>query len=415
MKGRDIQMHTFPNGVRLVHKTWAWSGVSHLGLVLDIGSRDEELGKEGLAHFWEHMAFKGTKARKAFHILNRIESVGGELNAFTTKEKIWFQASALEPHTNRSVEILCDIAFDSIFPEKEMEVEKKVVLEEMSMYLDNPDESVHDDFEALYFKGHPLGYNILGTTKSVRGFRRNDLVRFVKSRMDTTRMCFAYVGPMAMLDLIALLEKPMEQLGVRKSTSARTPFRYKASGINRIAKDTTQAHTVLGWKAPDSRSSKRLQAFVLGNILGGAAMTSRLNMILREKNGLAYQVDAGYQGLTDAGLLTIYFGTEPKHLEKAMALIERELVSLKEKKLGSLQLHRIQEQLIGQMVIAEEHPHHYLQMMGKSLLDYDRIETLDSVVKKIRALDATELMEAAVSIFVEKNKTGLIYFPSEAS
>jgi predicted Zn-dependent peptidase len=415
MKGKDIQIHTFPNGVRLVHKTWAWSGVSHLGLVLDIGSRDEELGKEGLAHFWEHMAFKGTKARKAFHILNRIEAVGGELNAFTTKEKIWFQASALEAHTDRSVEILCDIAFDSVFPEKEMEVEKNVVLEEMSMYLDNPDESVHDDFEALYFKGHPLGFNILGTTKSVRGFKRSDLVHFVKSRMDTSRMCFAYVGPMAMSDLVALLQKPMEQLGVRKSTLLRAPFKYRPSGISRIAKDTTQAHAVLGWKAPDSRSSKRLQAFVLGNILGGAAMTSRLNMILREKNGLAYQVDAGYQGLTDAGLLTIYFGTEPKHLDKALSLIERELISLKEKKLGTLQLHRIQEQLIGQMVIAEEHPHHYLQMMGKSLLDYDRIETLASVVKKVRALSAIELMEAAEAIFVEKNKTGLIYIPSEAT
>ncbi len=216
--------HTFDNGIRVIHKEVQHTSIAHCGFILDIGSRNEKPHQQGLAHFWEHMVFKGTQRRKAFHILNRLEAVGGELNAYTTKEKICFYASLLDHHYEKAVELLTDITFNSVFPEKQIEIEKGVILEEMAMYQDAPEDAIQDEFDSLVFKNHALGYNILGTSSSVAGFRKADFEQFIRENLNTERIIFSSVGNLPFKKVLRLAEKYMQAFPHCSSLPTRPIF-----------------------------------------------------------------------------------------------------------------------------------------------------------------------------------------------
>ncbi len=406
-----ISTHTFRNGITIAHREVSHTRVFHCGFVLDIGSRDEEVIQEGLAHFWEHMAFKGTSKRKSFHIINRLETVGGELNAYTTKEKIWFHASVLDQHAERAVELLTDITFDSVFPEKEIEKEKNVILEEMSMYLDSPEDAIQDDFEALLFRDHPLAHNILGTQKSVSSFRQKNFKTFLKENLDNSRLLFVSIGNMPFEKIKTICEKHLSELPSYKSKKKRTKISERHAISHIVRKPISQAHCMMGRAGYSVKDERRLTLFMLANLLGGPAMTSRLNMSLRERKGLVYTIDASYTPLTDTGLFSIYFGTEKKQLEQSIELIKKELRLLRETKLGGVQLHGLKEQIKGQLAIAEENNISFMQMMGRSLLDFGSIESLDSVVKSVDRVSAEAIRELANEFLKENKFTTLTYIP----
>lgn len=407
----DHEIHTLPNGIKIVHKQVSNTRVVHCGFIMDIGSRDELPHQQGIAHFWEHMAFKGTTRRRAFHIINRLESVGGELNAYTSKEKICFYASVLDNHFGNAVELLSDITFDSIFPEKQIEKERGVILEEMAMYHDAPEDAIQDDFDMSIFGSHPLGHNILGTTETVRSFRRDDFRAFIRENMDTGRIIFSSVGPISMKKVIRQVEKHVNDVPAMTAVRDRLPFDEYKPNRQVIRRELTQAQCAIGRTAYSTAHDLRLPFFMLLNILGGPGMNSRLNLALREKYGFVYSVDASYTSYTDTGMFAVYFGTEHRQLDKSMKLVLKEMKKLREVPLGTLQLHRAKEQLIGQLAMAEENHMNFMLMMGKSLLDLDRIESLEEVFTSIRDVSSQQLQELANEIFDEGTLSTLTYLP----
>lgn len=409
----NIHIHTFKNGITIAHRVVSHTRVLHCGFVLDIGSRDEDLSQEGLAHFWEHMAFKGTAKRKSFHIINRLEAVGGELNAYTTKEKIWFHASVLDQHFERALELLTDITFDSVFPEKEIEKEKNVILEEMSMYLDSPEDAIQDDFEAVLFRGHPLAHNILGTQQSVSSFGQKNFKEFLRQNLDNARVLFVSIGNIPFEKIKAQCEKYLSELPVHRSKKKRSKIKESKAVSSIVKKPITQAHCMMGRMGYSVKDKRRIPLFMLTNLLGGPAMTSRLNMTLRERKGLVYSIDASYTPLTDTGLFSIYFGTEKKQVEHSMELIRKELKQLRENKLGGVQLHSLKEQIKGQLAIAEENNISFMQMMGRNLLDFGSIESLDEIVDSVEAVSAEELRDLSNEFLQENKFTNLIFLPEQ--
>ncbi len=408
---KDYEIFTLSNGLRVVHRFVSHTKIAHCGFVLDVGSRDEHPEEHGIAHFWEHMAFKGTQKRKSFHIINRLEVFGGELNAYTTKEKICFYASILDDHYEKAVDLLADITFNSTFPEKEIEKEKTVILEEMSMYEDSPEESVHEDFEELIYGKHSLAHTILGKNKTVKSFQKKHFIDFLRDNLDTRKIIFSSVGNIPLSKVKKLAEKYFSEIPLRSVKKKRSPFSsYKPKTLV-VNKKIQQAHCILGNKAYSIKDEKRLPFFMLINLLGGPSMNSRLNMSLREKHGLVYNVEANYNSFVDTGNLSIYFGTEKKQVEKSLNLVKKELRKLKDSPLGSLQLHTCKEQLIGQLAMAEESNISFMQMMGKSLLDLGQIEDLNEIFKKIRKTSALELQEIAEEIFDEDQFSYLTYLP----
>lgn len=408
---RDYDIYELPNGLRVLHKQVSNTKIVHCGFILDIGSRDEKSEQQGLAHFWEHMAFKGTKKRKAFHILNRIDSVGGELNAYTTKEKICFYVSVSDNYFEMAFELLTDITFNSVFPEKQIENEKNVILEEMSMYLDSPEDAIQDDFDTVVFGDHPLGRNILGTAETVKGFSKQDFLDFLNENLDSGRIIFSVVGNIAVNKVKKLAEKHIGSLPVFGSKRNRLPFQNYSPSIVSKSKSITQAHCAIGRTAYSIKDRKRLPFFTLVNILGGPGMNSRLNLALREKYGFVYSVDAHYNAYIDTGILGIYFATEPKQVERSVLLIMKELKKLKEQPLGTLQLHRGKEQLIGQLAMAEENNMSLMLMMGKSILDQEKIDTLEEIFQQIRDLKAAELQDIANEMLDENSLSILTFLP----
>ncbi|WP_114784070.1 M16 family metallopeptidase [Botryobacter ruber] len=408
----DYYIHTLPNGIRIVHKQVLHTKIAHSGFILDIGSRDELPEEQGLAHFWEHMAFKGTVKRKSFHILNRLESVGGELNAYTTKEKICFYSSVLDKHFEKSFELLTDITFRSIFPEREIEKERGVILEEMSMYHDNPEEAIVDEFDAVVYKDHPLGNNILGTKESVSGFVKQDFLNFIDRNLSTDALVFCSVSNLPFEKVVKLAEKYLSELPTITKQRDRQPVTLYAPRAVTIEKPISQAHCVLGGPAYALNDDRRIPFFMLVNILGGPGMNSRLNLAVREKHGLVYTIDANYATYIDTGLHSIYFGTEKKQLKRTTALVLKELKRLREQPLGSLQLHMAKEQLMGQLAMAEESNIGLMMMMGKSILDQGKIDTLNEIFAQIKAVTSSSLMDIANDTLQEDQLSYLNYVPA---
>ncbi len=397
------------NNIRVVHKFMPHTKIAHCGFMLDIGTRDETIDVAGIAHFWEHMAFKGTEKRKAFHIINRLESVGGELNAYTTKDKICFYASFMEEHYEKAVELLADITFNSIFPSKEIEKERGVILEEMSMYVDLPEDAICDEFENIVFHKHPLGTNILGTPASVKRIAKKDFYDFIDNHLDTSKIVFSSVGNIAVEKVNYFAQKYFGHVPAKSSAYKRKLFKtYKPKTVE-IVKPFSQSHVVVGRDAYHVFHKDRLKLFMIVNLLGGPGMNSRLNLALREKHGLVYNVEASYTSFTDTGLLEIYCGTEKKHLDRVHNIILGELKKMRELKLGAVQLSSYKSQLIGQLAMAEESNVSLMQMMGKSILDMGTIDALEDIFYKISNITAEQLQSVANDVFEEKKLSYLTY------
>ncbi|MDH3709971.1 MAG: insulinase family protein [Cyclobacteriaceae bacterium] len=408
---RDHYLHELPNGIRLVYKQVPTTKIVHCGFVLDIGSRDEGEDQQGMAHFWEHMAFKGTKKRKAYHILNGLEGVGGELNAYTTKEKICFYASVLDHYFEKAVELLTDITFNSTFPQKQIEKERTVILEEMAMYYDAPDEALQDDFDDLIFRGHQLGRNILGDQASVARYTQEDFEQFISQNLRTDRLVFSCVGNLPFEKVTKVFEKHLGAVTAHTSSKIRQQFQgYQPRQLTK-SRTVTQAHYAMGRTAYSIVDPRRLPFFTLVNLLGGPGMNSRLNLALRERHGYVYAIDAQYTPYMDTGMFAVYFGTDPKNARKSVALVKKELRSLREKPLGTMQLHRAKEQLIGQLAMAEENNMNLMLMMGKSMLDLGQIRSLEQIFKEVRSISARQLQELANEMFHFDDFSTLIFLP----
>ncbi|MFC2097434.1 M16 family metallopeptidase [Bacteroidota bacterium] len=404
----DYQVYTLENGIRLVHmddrSDVAWSGV-----FVNTGSRDENKHEHGMAHFIEHILFKGTKKRRAYHILSRLENVGGEINAFTTKEETCIYAAFLNEYYDRTLELFSDILNNSIFPDKELIREKEVIIDEINSFKDNPSELIFDDFEDQIFKGHPIGQNILGTAKSIKKFGKKEIEAFMKRNYNTDQMVICSVGNIKFNKLVKLFRKYFEPIPTNLRTFERkTNYSYNSSNVIQ-KKDTNQAHCIIGNLGYDISNKKRLGLLLLNDILGGYGMNSRLNMSLREKHGYAYNVESNYTPYLDSGILNIYFGTDRGNINKSFSLVNSELNKLMTKKLGTLQLKKAKAQLMGQIAISKESKESQLLSIGKSFLHFNRMDSLLEINRKIELIGSAELLDIANEIFNPENISSLIY------
>lgn len=403
-----LQTFVLKNGIRIVHQEVS-SPVSHFGVLINTGSRDEEETEQGIAHFIEHVVFKGTKTRKAFHILNRIEDVGGELNAYTTKEETAVYATFLSEYYQRSVELISDILFNSVFPAKELEREKEVIYEEINSYKDSPSELIFDEFEEILFDGHPIARNILGLPEQIKTFSKDSILKFMDENYHTDQMVLSSIGNIPMSKIIRLAEKYFGHVPEKIRTKKRLDeYNYRPE-TRTIQKDTFQAHCIVGNIAPNIYSPQRMAMVLLNNILGGQSMNSRLNMALRERNGMAYNVESSYTGYSDTGEFSIYFGTDKENLEQAQALVYKELRKIQDSPLGIVQLSRAKKQLIGQLAISTESREDLMLSLGKSMLFFNQVDPLEAIFKKIESIEAKEIMEVANQVFNTSTNSTLIY------
>ena len=409
---RDAKIFTLPNGIRVVHQFIPTTAIVHCGLVLDIGSRDETTENQGIAHFWEHMAFKGTKKRSALDVILSLDSIGGELNAYTDKERIVFYASLRNEYFERAVDVLTDITFNSTFPEKELEKERGVILEEMAMYLDNPDDSLQDDFEAVVYGKYSMGMNILGRQETVRTFRKKDFVKFLKEHLDTNRIVFSIVGNISFDVVERMASKYLGKIRSFRSKVKRKKFTGYKVTEQELKRTVKQAKCAIGRDAYQISHENRIPFYFIVNMLGGPGMNSRLNLALRERRGFVYSIDAQYISYTDTGMFAVYFGTEPKQLARCINLIKVELAKFCDKPLTARQMTEAKEQIKGQMAMAEENNLSLMLMMGRSVLELDRVPTLEEVFSKIEALEPLNVMNVAQEMFNEKKLSFLTIVPN---
>jgi predicted Zn-dependent peptidase len=404
----DLLLHTLENGIRLVHHRIPGM-VAHCGIIINTGSRDETEKEHGIAHFIEHMLFKGTVRRKAYHILSRLEDVGGELNAYTTKEETAIHASFLKDDYERTIEIISDITFNSVFPQKEIEKEKDVVIEEINSYLDNPSELIFDDFEELIFSGQPIGRNILGTPESVKSYSRETITGFIRNNYDTHEMVFCSVGNISDEKILKLFKSYFSDIVTFKNEVRELKsWIYNPASLTK-KKDTFQNHCIIGNLAYDLKDEKRMGMFLLNNILGGQGLNSRLNLSLREKNGLAYNVESSYNPYCDTGIFSIYFGTDAQYLNKSISIAMAELNKLRTTRLGTIQLSKAKNQIKGYLARGYENHESLMLSLGKSLLVFNKIDTIEDICKKIDSVTASELLETANDIFEPSRLSTLIY------
>ncbi len=406
----EYNVHTLPNGIRLLHVPSA-SAISHACILINSGSRDESEQESGLAHFIEHLIFKKTEKRSTNQILNRLESVGADLNAYTTKEYTCIHASFLNPYLDRTLELFNDIVFHSTFPEEELDKEKSVILDEIASYLDQPEEAIYDDFEDLVFAGHPLGRNILGTTDSVSKLSREDILRFIKNNYHTDKIVVAVIGNYTFNKLIKTGSKYYESIPTNIHQLSRTA--PEASPVVNIVaeKPIAQAHVVLGMQAYSMHHPYKTGLQLLNNLLGGTGMSSILNLQIREKYGIAYTIETGYSPLSDTGIFTLYFGTDKEKTEKVLHLIYKEFNKLKSHPLTENQLQKAKNKFIGQIALGEENRIGLIISMAKSLLDYDQIDDLQTVFKKIQAVSSSDMAEIANQTLDESNLSALTFYP----
>lgn len=406
----DYFSHTLPNGLRLVHLP-VDSSVAYCGYAVGVGTRDEDeaKGEFGLAHFVEHMIFKGTEKRKAWHILNRMENVGGELNAYTTKEETFVYSIFMEEHYERAFELMTDLIFHSRFPQQEIEREVDVILDEINSYEDSPSELIFDEFENLLFRGHALGHNILGDEASLLRFDSETGCSFMHRYYAPENMVFFSMGRRDFRRIVRMAERLLADISF-----AAAPRNRKAPGPaepcqRQLDKDTHQAHVLIGGRAFSMYNDRRIPLFLLNNLLGGPGMNNRLNVSLREKHGLVYNVESNVTSYTDTGVASIYFGTDPKNREKAMNLVYKELSKLRENKLSSTQLAAAKKQLCGQLGISGDNREGLFLGLGKSFLHYNRYDALPEVFRQIEQITSEQLQEVANEVFAPERLFSLIY------
>ncbi len=402
--------HVLSNGIRLVHKPVA-SYVAHLGLTINAGSRDEESHEQGMAHFIEHLIFKGTHKRKAYHVLSHMENVGGEINAYTSKEDTCVYASFMNVHYARCMDLISDIVFHSVFPEREILKEKDVVMDEINSYKDNPGEQILDDFDEIIFKDHPLGANILGTPKHLKKFRRNGIFDFIQKNYITSEMVISSVGNIEFARLVKYAERYFGGFPQTYRAVPRKKFEMYQPESKYIKRRNHQVHCVIGNEAYNVDDKNKTTLVLLNNILGGPGLNSRLNMAVREKHGFCYIIESQYQPYSDTGLFSIYLGTDKYFLDKTLALVQKEMFLLREKRLGKLQLKRAKQQLQGQVAISFESNLHEMLSIGKSMLMYDKIDSIEQINEKIERITSSDLLEVANDIFEPSRLSMLVYKP----
>jgi len=403
-----LQTIELANGIRVIHLE-VDSPIAHFGIFVNTGSRDELDAENGMAHFIEHSIFKGTKKRKSFHILNRLEGVGGDLNAFTTKEFTCIYASFLNEYYSRALELISDITFNSIFPKKEIEKEKEVIIDEINSYLDTPYEHIYDEFEKQVFSGHPLGRNILGEPDVIKRFKRDDVLGFIRKNYHTKEMVICSVGSISLKKLSKQLEKYYSAPLRNNQKGPRSAFTNYNQSSRVVEKNSFQNHCMIGNTSYSRKEHKRIAFSLLNNVLGGQGLNSRLNLMIREKYGYTYHIESNYQAYTDTGIWGIYLGTTNGMMSRTLRLVNIELKKLRDKKLGTLQLKRAKIQFVGQVAIHLEPNLNKMLSMGKSFLMDGEIKNMQSIQEKIEAVKPEDILEVANEVFAPDQISTLIY------
>lgn len=402
----EFTTYTLPNGIRGIHRQ-VKNSVAHCALVINAGSRDEHPNQYGLAHFTEHALFKGTQRRRAWQVNCRLENLGGELNAFTTKEDTTVHATTLKGDFPKAVELIADIVFRSTFPDRELEREKEVICDEINTYKDSPADMIYDTFEDMLFDGSELGHNILGRKTSLMRYNGEAIRSFTARTHTTDQMVFSSIGNFSPKTAQNVASR---YFGVqdastrgfdRKATGPYVPFEKT------VTRHTHQTHCIIGNRACGIGEERRLPLALLTNILGGPCANSLLNVVVREKNGLSYNIEASYTPYGDTGIVAIYFSSDHSNAEQCIALIEDQLQRLCTTPLTTRQLSMAKKQFIAQLAISSESNESYMLGAGKSLLTHDDVDTMQQVYAKIQALTAAQLTDAAREIF--SNMSRLIY------
>ena len=416
--------YTLDNGLRIIHLP-SDSKVVYCGYQINAGTRNEEPGEEGLAHFCEHVTFKGTERRKAWHILNCLESVGGDLNAYTNKEGTVYYSAILKEHIARAVDLLTDIVFHSVYPQAEIDKEVEVICDEIESYNDSPAELIYDEFENIIFKDSPLGHNILGTAEQVRSFKTEDALRFTRKLYRPDNAIFFAYGDIDFKKLVRLLKKSFlsEERRVKSekfnSPEAQTQFNIQHSTFNTqhsfegqtivMQKNTHQAHVMIGTRAYDVNDSRRMPLYLLNNMLGGPGMNAKLNLALREHNGLVYTVESTMAAYGDTGVWSIYFGCDEHDVKRCLRLVRKELDKFMQKPLSEAQLKAAKKQIKGQVGVACDNRENFALDFGKSFLHYGWEKNVDRLYEQVDEITAEQIQAVAQELFDKDRLTTLIF------
>ena len=442
--------YTLDNGLRIIHLP-SDSKVVYCGYQINAGTRNEEPGEEGLAHFCEHVTFKGTERRKAWHILNCLESVGGDLNAYTNKEGTVYYSAILKEHIARAVDLLSDIVFHSVYPQAEIDKEVEVICDEIESYNDSPAELIYDEFENILFKGSPLGHNILGTAEQVRSFKTEDALRFTRKLYRPDNAIFFAYGDIDFKKLVKLIRKalgecpkgrelacsadcksaetPTEERIAEETPTGETPteemeagdanHKVQSSKFNvqsKVAgqtivmqKNTHQAHVMIGTRAYDVNDDRRMPLYLLNNMLGGPGMNAKLNLALREHNGLVYTVESTMVAYGDTGTWSIYFGCYEHDVKRCLRLVRKELDKFMQKPLSDAQLKAAKKQIKGQIGVACDNRENFALDFGKSFLHYGWEKNVDRLYEQVDAITAAQIQAVAQELFDKDRLTTLIF------
>jgi len=408
----EYEIIRLSNGIRVVFQ-YQNLPVTHVCMVINAGSRDESAGKYGVAHFIEHLLFKRTERRSTQQIINHLESVGGDLNAYTTKEYTCVHASILQPYLSRALDLFEDIFFHSTFPDIELDKEKSVIVDEMASYLDSPEESIVDDFEDLVFQGSGLGHNILGLEDQLLALQKSDIVDFMQANYDTNEMVIGISGNYTLKEVERLLHKVFGTVPSNTIARLRNDVRPLVEQHVAVGKPINQVHYMLGSLAYSYRDDRKTGLLLLNNMLGGMGMGSILNLSIREKYGIAYTIESNYTIFSDTGLFSIYLGTDEEKVEKAKKLVFKELAKLSEQPLSETAVKKAKQKFIGQIALTEENRMSMIISAAKNVMDYDRVILLDEVIEKIQDLTNTGLLEIAQDVFDPKKMLSLSFVPED--
>lgn len=391
---KEFETYILPNGIRGIHRQ-VRSGVVHCALVVNAGCRDELKGEYGIAHFTEHALFKGTKRRKAYQVNCRLENFGGELNAYTTKEDTTLHATVLRRDFQRAVELMADVMFCSTFPDKELVKEREVIADEINSYKDSPSERIYDDFEDLMFKGSELGHNILGSKATIARFTSDSLKSFVQRTYTTDQMVFSSIGNFSVERAKAVVERYFGGFEpTTRSFERVVPLEYQPFN-EMLSRRTHQAHGIIGARGYGISDERRLPLALLVNILGGPSANSLLNIELREKRGLSYNVEATYTPYSDCGIVGVYFSSDHDNMQECVDLIEDNIANLLRKPISARRLAIAKRQFVAQMAISMESNEGYMLGAGKSYLLYKDIDTLEEAYKKVMSITAYDICRVA--------------------
>lgn len=400
--------HTFSSGLQLVFKR-VKSPVAHIGVCVGIGSRNEPDNLQGICHLIEHLIFKGTTTKDNFKILSRLEDVGADLNAFTTKEDTTIYVSIAKNYINRALELLADILFNSVFPDEEIAKEKSVVLDEINSYKDNPAEWIHDEFEDTVFSGHPLGKNILGTRKSLKAIKRNDLLSFYNSSYRSHNMVISIIAQSGFDNIIKLIGTYFDKEESR-TTKNNNPFSLIYKPFNKSCKYSKHiTHALLGNIAYNSFQSERYALALLNNYLGGPAMNARLNLLIREQMGIAYQIESSYMTFSDTGLFSIYYGTDNENIETACEIVLKELDICRTQIWSGSKLDKVKKQAAGQQLIALQNAQNEMLAMAKSMSLYGKVDSYEELAEKLEHVTPADILEVSNKVF-EPSQLSFLFF-----